>query len=74
MTETTTATIWVRVNGEEHELRAGVTVAQLLEALSIPPSGTAVELAGGIVPHSSYGETRLVDGQALEIVRFVGGG
>jgi sulfur carrier protein len=71
---TMTGTIRVRVNGEERELQEGLTVAQLLEALSIPPSGTAIELAGTIVPHSSYDETRLEDGQAVEIVRFVGGG
>jgi thiazole synthase len=64
----------VRVNGEERRLAAGTTVAQLLEELGVPSSGTAVELGGAIVPRSCYATIRLADGQALEIVRFVGGG
>ena len=34
----------------------------------------AVERNGEIVPKASYGETRLQDGDVVEVVNFVGGG
>ena len=67
-------TIQVRVNGERRELPAGLSLAELLEVLGVPAAGTAVELGGTIVPPARHPETRLADGQVVEIVRFVGGG
>jgi sulfur carrier protein len=66
--------IRVRINGRDHHLEEGSTLGQLIEKLGIPPGGTAVELGGQIVPRSEYPETRLVEGQSVEIVRLVGGG
>lgn len=64
----------VRVNGAERELEEGATVATLLEAVGVPRQGTAVVRRGEIVPRSDYEETALEEGDALEVVRMVGGG
>jgi thiamine biosynthesis protein ThiS len=67
-------TIRITVNGEEQRVPADCSLEQLMARLGVPTSGTAVELAGEIVPRARYEATRLRAGQALEIVRLVGGG
>ena len=47
---------------------------ELLEDRGYPLGRIAVELNGRILPKAEYGNTRLRDGDALEIVSFVGGG
>jgi sulfur carrier protein len=47
---------------------------RLLEALALSGKRVAVEKNGEIVPRSRYADTRLADGDALEIVVAVGGG
>ena len=66
--------ITVRVNGVPRRLPRGTTVAALLELLGVPAAGTAVELAGTVVPRASFATARLEEGQEVEIARFVGGG
>ena len=68
------ATIALTVNGEARDLPAGTTVAGLLDALSVPPRGTAVERNRALVPRSRHAETTLQPGDAIEIVTLVGGG
>lgn len=68
------AGIQIRVNGEQRRVPANSTVEDLLSLLGVPAGGVAVELAGRIVSRARFGETHLSEGQALEIVRFVGGG
>ncbi len=62
------------VNGEAAEMPEGATVAALLEQLGLPQKGVAVERNREIVPKSAYWETRLAEGDRIEIVQFVGGG
>ena len=66
------------LNGEPLEIGAGTTVAMLVQRLSDEtgrdPRGVAVERNREIVPKSAYGETRLAEGDRIEIVQFVGGG
>jgi len=66
--------IQLSVNGQVQRLDPGANVARLLEALELSGKRVAVEKNGEIVPRSRYGETRLADGDALEIVVAVGGG
>ncbi len=61
------------VNGVRRRVDAA-TVAELLFALGIEPKMVAVERNRAIVPKSLYRSTILADGDALEIVQFVGGG
>ncbi len=63
----------IKVNGEERELATGTTVAQLLEQLKFTPRNVAVELNRRLLRSDRY-ETVLKDGDAVEIVTFVGGG
>ncbi len=63
----------ITVNGEKRELATGVTVAQLLEQLKLAPRNVAVELNRRLLRSELY-ETALKDGDAVEIVTFVGGG
>jgi thiamine biosynthesis protein ThiS len=62
------------VNGEERSFQGIADVAGLLGALELDPRKVAVELNLEIVPRSTYGSTRISDGDRLEIVQFVGGG
>ena len=64
----------IRVNGEEKEIADGLNVARLLEELQIRPGRVVVELNRNIVSREAHGLTLLKEGDALEIVHFVGGG
>jgi sulfur carrier protein len=65
----------VTVNGAERELAAPTaSVADLVRELGFEGKRIAVERNGAIVPKSRHGETRLADGDRLEIVGAVGGG
>lgn len=61
------------VNGETRELRAGATVAELLEDLRLG-GRLAIELNAEILPRSRHAERVLTEGDRLEIIRAVGGG
>jgi len=64
----------IKLNGEEKDIADGVSVAGLLEQLQIRPARVVVERNRDIVSREAYGATMLVEGDALEIVHFVGGG
>jgi sulfur carrier protein len=64
----------VRVNGEEKEIADGLSIARLLEELQIRPARVVVELNQDIVSRAAHGSILLKEGDALEIVHFVGGG
>jgi sulfur carrier protein len=66
--------ISVVVNGAPQRLDAGTTVADLLARMDVAGKRVAVERNGEIVPKSRHGETRLADGDRLEVVIAVGGG
>jgi sulfur carrier protein len=61
------------VNGEARELPAGATVLELLETLGIR-GRVAVERNGTVLRQAEHAETRLGEGDVLEVVTFVGGG
>lgn len=67
-------TVTITLNGEARTLDAPVTVAGLLAKLGFDMRKVAVERNEEIVPRSVYAETALSDGDALEIVHFIGGG
>ena len=67
------AEISITVNGEPRRQAAG-SVAELVRALGLDPAKVAVERNREIVPRSTLGEVAVSDGDAFEIVHFVGGG
>jgi len=64
----------MRINGQWEEVPDAPSVAELLTLRSLPPQRVAVELNRQILPRARYGETRLSENDALEIVTLVGGG
>ena len=66
--------VQVTVNGEPRTLAAGATVADLVAGLGLGPRRIAVELNRAVVPRAEYGATRLAEGDAVEVIHFVGGG
>lgn len=62
------------LNGETKTVPDGITVIGLLEHLNIQHQRVAVERNEEIVKKAAYGETVLNDGDALEVVSFMGGG
>ena len=67
-------TFSIRVNGEPRRARKGISVADLALELGLEPSRVAVERNLEIVPRSTLAQVRVEDGDAYEIVTFVGGG
>ena len=64
----------VVVNGDPLEVVEGATVLDLLDQLGLGPKWVVVERNGEPVERRRHGETRLGDGDRLEIVRAVAGG
>ena len=64
----------ILVNGQWRQEVDAVTLAALLEKLSLEPRRVAVELNRQIVPRSQYAQKQLADKDELEIVTLVGGG
>ena len=68
------APISITVNGVPREFPAPLTFTQLLDELDLAGRRLAVERNGEIVPRSRFGESRLADGDRIEVVIAVGGG
>ena len=62
------------INGEESPFVGVATLAELIDELGMKGDRVAVELNREIVPRAQWNDTRLRDGDRLEIVHFVGGG
>ena len=67
-------TLVIRVNGEPRHVSGGISVAAMLGELGIDPRKVAVERNLEIIPRSILDEMPVADGDAFEIVHFVGGG
>ena len=63
----------ITLNGEPRRMPAGTTVADVVENLNLAPDQVAVELNRRLVRSGDYGRA-LADGDAVEVVTFVGGG
>jgi sulfur carrier protein len=64
----------ITVNGDAHEVPAGITVRALIENLGLTDGPVAVERNRAVVPRAEHSSTELQAGDVLEIVHFVGGG
>ena len=62
------------VNGELRRMPGPATVADLLRHLDLDPRTVVVELNRQIIRRPNLNETELADGDAVELVHFVGGG
>jgi len=64
----------VTVNGKSMELPAGLTIEDLLVRLKVRREFTAVALNREVAQRSLYAETKLHEGDKVEIVHPMGGG
>ena len=64
----------ITLNGEAHELAGPLTVADLLAQLDIDARRVAVEHNLIVLKRETFGTTVVREGDAIEIVNFVGGG
>mgnify|MGYP006296664307 CR=1 FL=1 len=64
----------IQINGEQREVSESLSVTELLVELDLNPSLVVVELNREILDRSRYEETRIREGDVLELVHFVGGG
>jgi sulfur carrier protein len=66
----------VLLNGERRELPGVPTVAEAVKATGAESAGRglAVAVDGDVVPRGEWAETRLEDGQRVEVLRAVQGG
>ena len=64
----------VMINGERKQVPAGATLLAVLAGLELDPRVVVVEHNRRIVRRAGLGEVRVKDGDAIELVHFVGGG
>ena len=64
----------VTINGDPRDVPEGTTVADLIQHLQLIEQRIAVELNRDIILREHYTARPLADGDAVEIVHFVGGG
>ena len=62
------------LNGDPYELAQPLSVSELLTRLEIDARRVAVEHNLTIVKRAAFDSTIVADGDAIEIVNFVGGG
>ncbi|MSR22205.1 MAG: sulfur carrier protein ThiS [Gemmatimonadetes bacterium] len=66
--------VLLQVNGRERWVPTGTTVGDLLAELDLVAALVVVERNREILQRDLYGRTTLAEGDALELVHFVGGG
>jgi len=64
----------ITLNGSPRSLETSISIATLVEELSMPERRLAVELNGIVVRKAEWPRTILNSGDRIEIVHFVGGG
>ena len=64
----------IQVNGEIRELPEKLTLAALIQQLSLAPERLAIELNREVVRRAEWAQKELREGDKVEIVHFVGGG
>lgn len=64
----------VVINGEPKQITPGVTLLALLQELELDPRAVVVEHNRRIVRRAGLGEVKVAEGDAIELVHFVGGG
>ena len=66
--------IRITLNGAARELPASLSFDELLDELALNGRRLAIERNGETVPRSSFGQSRVCDGDRIEVVVAVGGG
>ncbi len=69
-----TEPITIQLNGDNRIIGADLSLLELLESLELDERAVVVELNREIVRKKRLGETRIKNGDEIELVHFVGGG
>ena len=64
----------VVINGEQRNVTPGATLLELLKELELDPRAVVVEHNRKIVRRAGLGDVTVSEGDAIELVHFVGGG
>lgn len=64
----------VVINGERKQVTPGATLLEVLQELELDPRAVVVEHNRKIVRRVGLGDVTVQDGDAIELVHFVGGG
>ncbi len=64
----------VRVNGRDRDLPQSINLREYVVSLGVNMSTIAVAVNGEVVKRDSLASVELTEGDAVEIVRAVGGG
>jgi thiamine biosynthesis protein ThiS len=74
MSSTSTVPSQITVNGAARPRANLQLVSDLIAELNLDAKKVAIERNLAIVPRSAYASTPIMDGDAIEIVGFIGGG
>jgi thiamine biosynthesis protein ThiS len=64
----------VVINGEHRQVTRGATLLELLGELELDPRAVVVEHNRKIVRRPALADVTVTEGDAIELVHFVGGG
>ena len=64
----------VVINGEDRDVKEGISIQALLRELELEVDATVVQRNGDVVHRDAFDTMQLVEGDVLELLRFVGGG
>ena len=64
----------ININGTAKNLPAAVNLAQLVAQCCKQPKHVITEVNGAIIPSGDWEKTSVKEGDAIELVSFVGGG
>jgi sulfur carrier protein len=64
----------VIINGETHQVRAPISLAQAVALLTSAQAGVAAALNGDVVRRAAWKTTSLTDGDEVEVLTAVQGG
>jgi sulfur carrier protein len=66
--------MYIQLNGKNREIPDNSSALELVALLGLTGKRLAMELNREIVPRSTYADTRLHEGDQIEIVHAIGGG
>lgn len=66
--------ITLTINGQRREFKDEMLLPKLLDTLGVDRRVVAVAHNGDVVPRDRYDSVRVRHGDAIEVVRMVGGG
>lgn len=66
--------MYILCNGQQSNLPEETTLEQFLHGLQLPLDSVVIELNKTIIQPDQYAKIFLQEGDALELIQFVGGG